>query len=130
MAATRRNQEYYDHIVFTWLAADPDSNDIDCLLRGERKTNLRSLKTFVRTPRLQLKNIKFVNDEGVESTLSDDQVYELKAVISFLNHSQNWYGPPASAGYFDIAMTTRDLRPALAGGSLPSFLGNGLVVSS
>lgn len=43
MATTRRNQEYYDHIVQVWLDPDPDSNDIDCLLRGENKTNLRLL---------------------------------------------------------------------------------------
>ena len=108
MAATRRNQEYYDHIVQAWLNPDPDSHDILCLLRGENKTNLRLLKTFVRTPRIQLGNITFVNDEGVDSTLSDEQVYELKAVTSFLNHNQNWYGPTAVAGHFDITATTRD----------------------
>jgi len=69
---------------------------------------LRLLKTFVRTPGLQLGNIIFVNDEGDDSTLSDDQVRELKAVTSFLNHNQNWYGPTAVAGHFDITATTRD----------------------
>jgi len=82
--STRRNQVYYDHIVFAWLNSNPDSNDIDCLLCGESQTNLRSLKTLVRRPGLELGNITFVNDQGVNSTLSDDQVRELKAVVSFL----------------------------------------------
>ena len=108
MAATERNRVYYDHIVEEWLNPSPDSHDILCLLRGENKTNLRLLKTFVRKPGLELGNITFANDQGVDSTLSDDQVRELKAIISFLNHNQNWYGPTATAGYFDITTTTRD----------------------
>ena len=43
MDTAERNQVYYDHITQVWLAPDPDSNDIDCLLRGENKTNLRLL---------------------------------------------------------------------------------------
>ena len=43
MDTAERNQLYYDHITQVWLAPDPDSNDIDCLLRGENKTNLRLL---------------------------------------------------------------------------------------
>ena len=108
MATTERHRVFYDHIVHVWLNPDPDSNDIDCLLRGRNKTNLRLLQTFVRTPRLQLGNMTFVDDEGNDSTLSDEQVYELKAVTSFLNHNQNWYGPTAAAGHFDITATTRD----------------------
>ena len=108
MESTERNRVYYDHIVFTWLNSNPDSNDIDCLLRGESQTNLRSLKSLVRRPRLELGSITFVNDQGVNSTLSDDQARELKGVISFLNHNQNWYGPTITAGHFDITTTTRD----------------------
>jgi len=66
------------------------------------------LKTFVKKPGLELGNITFANVQGVDSTLSDDQVRELKAIVSFLDHNQNWYGPTASAGYFDITTTTRD----------------------
>ena len=57
MAATERNRVYYDHIVEEWLNPSPDSHDILCLLRGENKTNLRLLKTFVRKPGLELGNI-------------------------------------------------------------------------
>jgi hypothetical protein len=105
MDTTERHRVYYDHITQEWL---DDSYDICNLLRGENKTNLCLLKTFVRRPGLQLGSITFVNNEGDDSTLSDDQVYELKAVTSFLNHNQNWYGPTAVAGYFDITTTTRD----------------------
>ena len=104
-SATERNRVEYEHIIQNWLDAN---NDVQLLLRGENKTKLRSLKTFVRRPGLQLGSIAFVNDEGDGSTLSDDQVYELKAVTSFLNHNQNWYGPTAVAGHFDITTTTRD----------------------
>ena len=105
MDTTEHHRVYYDHITQEWL---DDSHDICNLLRGENKTNLRLLQTFVRRPGLQLGSITFVNDEGDGSTLSDDQVYELKAVTSFLNHNQNWYGPTAVAGHFDITATTRD----------------------
>jgi len=108
MAAQERNRVYYDHITRVWLNPDPESNDIECLLRSETKTNLRLLNTFVRTPGLQLGNMTFVDEDGDETTLSDEQVYELKASMSFHNYNQNWYGPPTSAGHYDISTTTRD----------------------
>jgi len=63
---------------------------------------------FVRRPGLELGDITFANEGGEDSTLSDDQVEELKAIDSFWNYNQNWYGPPAVAGHVDITTTTRE----------------------
>ena len=97
----------YQHIRYT-LLVDPESNDIDHLLRGENITNLRQLKTLVRRPGLVLGNKTFTDEDGEETTLSEEYVQELKAIDSFQNYCQNWYGPERLVGLFDITTTTRD----------------------
>ena len=104
---TTRHQFEYQHIRYV-LLADTESSDIDHLLHGEGMTNLRRLKVFVRRPGLELGGITFANEDGNDSTLSEEHVGELKAVESFLNYLQNWYGPPTVAGLVDITTTTRD----------------------
>jgi len=90
------------------LLADPESNDIVHLLRGENRTNLRLLRTLVRHPGLELRGMTFINEDEDEGTLSEKHVEELLAIESFQNYMQNWYGPPAVAGTFDITTTTRE----------------------
>ena len=105
-----RNQsdsQIYQHIRYTMLV-DPESNDIEHLLRGENITNLRQLKTLVRRPGLVLGNKTFTDEDGEETTLSEEHVQELKAIDSFQNYCQNWYGPQRLVGQFDITTTTRD----------------------
>ena len=105
-----RNQsdsQIYQHIRYTMLV-DPESNDIEHLLRGENITNLRQLKTLVRRPGLVLGNKTFTDENGEEATLSEEYVQELKAIDSFQNYCQNWYGPQRLVGQFDITTTTRD----------------------
>ena len=105
-----RNQsdnQKYQHIRYTMLV-DPESNDIEHLLRGENITNLRQLKTLVRRPGLVLGNKTFTDEDGEETTLSEEYVQELKAIDSFQNYCQNWYGPQRLVGQFDITTTTRD----------------------
>ena len=90
------------------LLADPESNDIDRLLRGENITNLRKLQVFVRKPGLELGALTFVGEDGSNSTLSEEHVGELIAMRSYLNYLQNWYGPPAVVGTVNIFHTTRE----------------------
>ena len=71
--AAERNRLVFEHITRVWLA-DPDSNDIDHLLRGENRTNLRLLKTWVRRPGLELGDTTFINEDGDESTLSKNML--------------------------------------------------------
>jgi len=128
-AATERNRVEYEHIIQRWLDAN---NDVQLLLRGENKTNLRGLRKVMRRPRLE--QTTFVNEDGETKTLSEDQVDELQAIDSFWNHCQNWLGPPSLVGAVDITTSTREdflsflghhgdlvnnLIPALAGCSLP-----------
>ena len=105
--ATERNRLVFEHITRVWLA-DPDSNDIDHLLRGENRTNLRLLKPLVRRPGLELRATTFINEDGDESTLSEDHIEELKAVESFETYLQNWFGPPGLVGTVDITTASRE----------------------
>ena len=108
MATRQTDGQKYEHIKQV-LLADPESNDIDRLLRGENITNLRKLQVFVRKPGLELEALTFVDEGGNRnSTLSEEHVGELIAVRSYLNYLQNWYGPPGVVGTVDISHTTRE----------------------
>ena len=102
-SATERNRVEYEHIIQNWLDAN---NDVQLLLRGENKTNLRGLRKVMRRPRLE--QTTFVNEDGETKTLSEDQVDELQAIDSFWNHCQNWLGPPSLVGAVDITTSTRE----------------------
>ena len=106
-SGNQSDSQRYQHIRYTMLV-DPESNDIEHLLRGENITNLRQLKTLVRRPGLVLGNKTFTDEDGEETTLSEEYVQELKAIDSFQNYCQNWYGPQRLVGKFDITTTTRD----------------------
>ena len=107
MSRNQSDNLKYQHIRYTMLV-DPESNDIEHLLRGENITNLRQLKTLVRRPGLVLGDKTFTDENGEETTLSEEHVQELKAIDSFQNYCQNWYGPQRLVGKFDITTTTRD----------------------
>ena len=107
MSSRQTDTQKFEHIRQV-LLADPESNDIDRLLRGENITNLRKLHVFVRKPGLELGALTFANEGGTNSTLSEEHVDELVAMRSYLTYLQNWYGPPAVAGVANIANTTRE----------------------
>ena len=102
-STTVRQNEEYLHLTQVWLDAN---SDVLLLLRGENKTNLRGLRSVMRRPRLQ--QTTFVNADGENKTLSQDQIDELRAIDSFWNHLQNWHGPPSIAGEVDITAISRE----------------------
>ena len=65
MSSRQTDGQKFEHIRRV-LLADPESNDIDRLLRGENITNLRKLQVFVRKPGLELGGLTFV-DEDMET---------------------------------------------------------------
>jgi len=107
MTSRQTEAQKFEHIKRV-LLADPESNDIDRLLRGETVTNLRKLHVFVRKPGLELGALTFVNEGGTNSTLSEEHVDELIAMRSYLTYLQNWYGPPGVVGAVNISHTTRE----------------------
>ena len=107
MSSRQTDVQKFEHIKQV-LLADPESNDIDRLLRGETITNLRKLQVFVRKPGLELGALTFVDEGGNNSTLSEEHIGELIAIRSYLNYLQNWYGPPAVVGTVNISHTTRE----------------------
>ena len=78
-------------------------------------------------------NIKAFKYAGMNSTISNEDVERLQSMYSFINNLQNMWGQTEAVGPLKYHLLTdvqyegymmkhdKNLRPALAGGSLPSF---------
>ena len=84
-----------------------ETNKIGHLLRAGKVQMLRRLRTYLRHPGLL--EGTYVNDEGDEVRLTEEQYEELEGVASYMNYLylQNQWGLEGQVGTYDYTLKTR-----------------------
>ena len=86
-----------------------ETNKIGHLLRAGKVQMLRRLRTYLRHPGLL--EGTYVNDEGDEVELTDEQYEELGAwVIPYMNYLQIQWGPEGQVGTYDYTLNPLTLQ--------------------
>ena len=93
----------FSHIMENWLQTG--TLKIEHLLRAGEVVTLRHLRTYLRNPGLLQGT--YVNDEGDDVGLTEEQYEELGGLSSYMSYLQNQWGPEGQVGTYDFTQKTR-----------------------